>query len=542
VRLLFPNGRILTAGQEQNNKSSGENVADHSQLIRNVNFLPICREFKGGEPVPEANQSLKILLGNVWRKNAMAISVFTIAMLGSSPTVIADGTDILEPTSAVLANGSGIIGAGVGLSQAQPGNIEIEIPPGVSVEQVLIYWDGDDRDYAGAPPIIGVTTDTIEVSGIDVEGVFIGGRTYRTVQQQFAFRADITSLGLVSPGSNMLAVEGLDFGNESVESGAGVLVIVDDGTTSTLGILDGSDYAYIKCFDADANCFVTVKRMFTFPAASSARDGDLTMFFASVAGTASGGGFRPSTVRVWIGGAPPIEIVNQLDSVDGEEWDTLNVEFEIPAGVTQVEVQAFSEDSELTGNNPASFKWLAAALGVPNEEQGGQGCTPGYWKQEHHFADWTAPYDPDDLFSDHFENAFPGLTLVEVADGNGGGLTALGRHTVAALLNAASAEVSNDRTVQEVIDAFNGVYPGSKGEYEALKDEFEGFNEQGCPLNNDDGSNNGNGQSSSGFTSPDATGADFGNRSSGGGAFGHWEILAFLVMGFGTFLHRRREQ
>ena len=37
-----------------------------------------------------------------------------------------------------------------------------------------------------------------------------------------------------------------------------------------------------------------------------------------------------------------------------------------------------------------------------------------------------------------FDDAFPGMTLLEVLSQGGGGLNALGRHTVAALLNAAS--------------------------------------------------------------------------------------------------------
>jgi hypothetical protein len=112
---------------------------------------------------------------------------------------------------------------------------------------------------------------------------------------------------------------------------------------------------------------------------------------------------------------------------------------------------------------------------------GGEGCTPGYWKQDHHFDSWTAPYTPNTLFSDVFEDAFPGMTLLEVASQGGGGLNALGRHTVAALLNAASAGVDYDMTVAEVIAAFNAAFPG--GDYDALKDTFEDFNEQGCPLN-----------------------------------------------------------
>jgi hypothetical protein len=35
----------------------------------------------------------------------------------------------------------------------------------------------------------------------------------------------------------------------------------------------------------------------------------------------------------------------------------------------------------------------------------------------------------------------------------------------------------------EVIAAFNEVYPGTKAEYTALKNEFADDNERGCPIN-----------------------------------------------------------
>jgi hypothetical protein len=114
------------------------------------------------------------------------------------------------------------------------------------------------------------------------------------------------------------------------------------------------------------------------------------------------------------------------------------------------------------------------------EERGGEGCTPGYWKQPQHFGNWTAPYDPNDLFSEHFENAFPGMTLLQVLSQGGGGLKALGRHTVAALLNSASAGVDYEFTTAEVIAEFNAVFPG--GDYEALKNQFATENERGCGL------------------------------------------------------------
>ena len=80
-----------------------------------------------------------------------------------------------------------------------------------------------------------------------------------------------------------------------------------------------------------------------------------------------------------------------------------------------------------------------------------------------------------------FENAFPGKTLLPVPSLGGGGLDALGRHTVVALLNAQSGNVNYGLTTQQVIDKFNGVFPSRN--YQALKNEFEGLDERGCPLN-----------------------------------------------------------
>jgi hypothetical protein len=114
----------------------------------------------------------------------------------------------------------------------------------------------------------------------------------------------------------------------------------------------------------------------------------------------------------------------------------------------------------------------------PPPPTGGEGCTPGYWKQDQH--SWPAPYTPSMAFSDVFEDAFGDMTLLEVLNQGGGGLNALGRHTVAALLNAGSGGVDYDLTTAEVISAFNSVFPD--GDYERLKNALESFNVQGCPL------------------------------------------------------------
>ena len=115
-------------------------------------------------------------------------------------------------------------------------------------------------------------------------------------------------------------------------------------------------------------------------------------------------------------------------------------------------------------------------------EGGGEGCTPGYWKQSQHFDSYPAAYAPTTRFVDAFGvNAFPGKTLLQVLGQGGGGLKALGRHAVAALLNATSGDVDYDRTTAEVIASFRAAY--ASGSYETVKNVFATFNEQGCPLN-----------------------------------------------------------
>lgn len=121
---------------------------------------------------------------------------------------------------------------------------------------------------------------------------------------------------------------------------------------------------------------------------------------------------------------------------------------------------------------------------APPPPGGGEGCTPGYWKQPQHFDSWVG-YTTDQLFSSVFEDAFPGMTLLQVlSTGGNTAAEALGRHTVAALLNAsAGSGVSYDLTTAEVIAGFNNVWPGTKTELNAQKNIFAGFNELGCPLN-----------------------------------------------------------
>lgn len=169
-----------------------------------------------------------------------------------------------------------------------------------------------------------------------------------------------------------------------------------------------------------------------------------------------------------VGMSPGVELqVIRAWSIDGDH------EFYPP--VNSVTVNVTSTDGALI-----TFKNTPSDVPPPPPNGGGQGCTPGYWKQSQHFSSWTAPYSPSTQFSAVFEDAFPGKTLLQVLGQGGGGLNALGRHTVAALLNSASGSVSYDMTTAGVITAFNDVFPG--GDYEARKNIFAEFNEQGCSI------------------------------------------------------------
>jgi hypothetical protein len=125
-------------------------------------------------------------------------------------------------------------------------------------------------------------------------------------------------------------------------------------------------------------------------------------------------------------------------------------------------------------------------LPPPPPPPGGlEGCTPGYWKQEHHFDSWQV-YSPTDSFNTVFGLAgpFPGtMTLVDALNLGGGGIYALARHAVAALLGSAHSAVDYGMTATEVIQKTKAAYvSGDATQIESTKNGFEALNEKGCPL------------------------------------------------------------
>ena len=114
--------------------------------------------------------------------------------------------------------------------------------------------------------------------------------------------------------------------------------------------------------------------------------------------------------------------------------------------------------------------------------EGGEGCTPGYWKQSHHFHSWPAAYAQDDSYDAVFGvgSSFGG-TLLDALKRGGGKEKALGRHAVAALLNADGSGVVYAFTEGEVIQKVQDAY--ASGDFNGVKGQLETENERGCPLN-----------------------------------------------------------
>lgn len=113
------------------------------------------------------------------------------------------------------------------------------------------------------------------------------------------------------------------------------------------------------------------------------------------------------------------------------------------------------------------------------EPPGGEGCTPGYWKQPHHFDSWVG-YAPGDSFNTVFGVASGFTTLLQGLEAGGGGQNALARHAVAALLNTSSPSVDYEFTTAQVIALVQNAY--ATGNYEAAKNILAAENEAGCPL------------------------------------------------------------
>lgn len=231
------------------------------------------------------------------------------------------------------------------------------------------------------------------------------------------------------------------------------------------------------------------------------------VFTLSENGTASIIGTNPRTIVIPTGGGTVCTDIylSVVDNVDGTtpraEEVTITETANAAAPIAGIDIIRYLQSSTTYTQNPhlndTPNPWtagtLTAVVKINNDmarkvtfinrapaSTGDEGCTPGYWKQEHHFDSWPGAYTQNTLINTALSTTiFPAtMTLLQALEANGGGINALARHAAAALLNAASTGVDYPMSVAQVQTTVDG--PGS---IEARKNIFEGNNELGCPLN-----------------------------------------------------------
>ena len=75
------------------------------------------------------------------------------------------------------------------------------------------------------------------------------------------------------------------------------------------------------------------------------------------------------------------------------------------------------------------------------------------------------------------------MTLLEGLQLGGGGLNALTRHAIAAVLSAAHPDIDYPLTISEIVDMVNDAYTsGDADEIEDLKDDLDAFNNLNCSI------------------------------------------------------------
>jgi hypothetical protein len=441
-------------------------------------------------------------------RGVLAAALVGLLSLVAASSAIADGTETLGPPSvAINANATRVVAAGVGMTgfTNTPNSFNVTVPAGATVRQVLLYWGGHFTSGVGAPD------NAISVNGNPVVGTQIGGPAFffTFMGDEFftTYRTDITSLGLVTPGANTLTISNMEFTSVQgvkANDGAGVLVLYSnaaDPPGSSLGVRDGLDLAF-SGFPPPRQS--TVPQTFTFAPALVARTANLASMAGSVSGFEPEFGFRPNQLRITfdLGGTGDVTINNPYQSNQGREWDASNIDVNVPAGASQMTVQALSGGPNPSGGTAvdASFAWNAAAVSIPGVSPppppppppGGEGCTPGYWKN--HLGSWPPTgFSPNQALSTVFSAGGLGTlaskTLVQALDfGGGSSLTEkkqiLLRAAVASLLNAAHPDVDFGMTTADVIAAVNAALASNnKDTIVDLATKLDKANNAGCPLN-----------------------------------------------------------
>lgn len=227
---------------------------------------------------------------------------------------------------------------------------------------------------------------------------------------------------------------------------------------------------------------------FSFTATAAPAAGEVTVYLDPDAG--ENGRFRCEPLGSWPAGTE-VTVAEQVPP--GFELDFIG--FFLRTGGDEfgpsVDLATASTTFDVVDVDAVVFKNVIGET-PPPPPPGLDGCTPGFWRQAHHYPYWTGAA-PTDAWTAHFANpgshqapgrngaTFNGSTSLGAAvQLNGGGIFALARHAVAALLNANSADVNYPLSSAEVVALVNAAL--ASGNFEGAKDTLEGYNELGCTV------------------------------------------------------------
>ncbi|MCA9001957.1 MAG: hypothetical protein KDB61_08545, partial [Planctomycetes bacterium] len=236
---------------------------------------------------------------------------------------------------------------------------------------------------------------------------------------------------------------------------------------------------------------------FSFEESDGVRQAELGLFVTGVDQD------RPSVLELNIGGQIT-RLADPFHSASGGQWDALELDLEIPAGVTSVGVRILSEDSgegPAAGNQIASLNWIAATLSMDVVQDGPQyGCDPHFWIcRWWRFDPWCRSdnYTETLVFTRRW-NHLMGVSrsqsgirnsrnIFHALTGHGSchmgwARRALNRHAAAAMLNADS-NINYPYTVEQVRSMYQdavGAIDGPETVQSVLTAFYEA-NRLGCP-------------------------------------------------------------
>jgi hypothetical protein len=295
-------------------------------------------------------------------------SRFTIVALAASfaATQWVAATDLTDLVS-LQGTGYTIVEDGVGLETLGAGSADLTVDIGGSVVAAYLWWAGRELDCLenGA----GTACEIVEPFG-DQEMVFDGNTITGTItgtEENFGFsagrklsigyRMDVTAIvSAAGLGSQTFSISDGDLANNLQRlNGAGLLVIYEDAASTTdylVIVKDGMDFAHVNS-TPDPEAKTTTPATYNYPVAGGGRGGELVIFSGDNED-------RPDRILI----SDNADIDDMLNGVDGPEWDSLVINFNIPAGSTSTTVELVSPP-EFVNVPSDSLMWALGAMRIP---------------------------------------------------------------------------------------------------------------------------------------------------------------------------------